>query len=299
MMGFGNHASMHIEPIFNYAEACEREAGIKPIRGTDIKPLGPRRHKQMQIVKNADGSIACRLYSTDVVTYKPDGDIVVQINGYASPTTIAFMSHVLLAKFLQFDSQVWWHEVYGAHREFPLLTHGDNIFRRAGAGDLALINPQMCKVHKINRQGANNVRNRYQSFRGYIDRTVRLRAGDGKVDIEIEELKAMFSNDKGSLEMPPILSVNTHYIIPKEKLAEFQQLIEDHGVADKTQDFYRAFLWLANSIDMYSRYNGVDKTMLYKQLDEITFFIHRGEAFVEIELFGESKRDPYYKFFSQ
>jgi len=298
-MGFGNHASMHIEPIFNYAEACEREAGIKPIRGTDIKPLGPRRHKQMQIVKNADGSVACRLYSTDVVTYKPDGDIVVQINGYASPTTIAFMSNVLLAKFLQFDNQVWWHESFGAHREFPLLTHGDNIFRRAGSGDLALINPQMCKVHKINRQGANNVRNRYQSFRDYIDRTVRLRASDGKVDIGIDELKDMFSNDKGSLEMPPRLSVQTHYVIPKEKLAEFQQLIEDHGVADKTQDFYRAFLWLAKSVDMYAGYNGVDKTMLYKQLDEITFFIHRGEAFVEIELFGESKRDPYYKFFSQ
>ncbi len=298
-MGYGNnHVSAQIPPIHNYAEACEREAGIKPIRGTDIKPLGPRRHKQMQIVKNADWSIACRLYSTDVVTYKPDGNIVVQIEGYASPTTIAFMSNVLFATFLQFDNQVWWHEGGGANREFPLLTHGDNIFRRTGSGDLVLINQHTCKVHKINRQGANNVRNRYQSFRGYIDRTVRLRAGDGKVDIGVEELKAMFSNDRGSLEMPPRLSVDTHYTIPKESLAEFQQLIEDHGVVDKTQDFYRAFLWLADSVDMYVKYNGVDKKILYKQLDEITFYMHRGEAFVEIELFGESKRDPYYKFFS-
>ncbi len=298
-MGYGNnHVSAQIPPIHNYAEACEREAGIKPIRGTDIKPLGPRRHKQMQIVKNADWSIACRLYSTDVVTYKPDGNIVVQVGGWASPTTTAFMMNVLGNHFWQFDNQVWWHEGGGANREFPLLTHGDNIFRRTGSGDLVLINQQTCKVHKINRQGANNVRNRYQSFRGYIDRTVRLRAGDGKVDIGVEELKAMFSNDKGSLEMPPRLSVDTHYTIPKESLAEFQQLIEDHGVVDKTQDFYRAFLWLADSVDMYVKYNGVDKKILYKQLDEITFYMHRGEAFVEIELFGESKRDPYYKFFS-
>jgi hypothetical protein len=56
--GHQSHASRNIKPIFTYAEACEREAGIKPIRGTDIKPLGPRNHKQMQIVKNADGSVA-------------------------------------------------------------------------------------------------------------------------------------------------------------------------------------------------------------------------------------------------
>jgi hypothetical protein len=33
-------------------------------------------------------------------------------------------------------------------------------------------------------------------------------------------------------------------------------------------------------------------------LDEVTFYMHRGEAFVETEHFGEQKKDSYAKFFS-
>ena len=298
--GHQSHASGQIEWIRDYARACEREAGIKPIRGTEIKPLGPRRHKEMQILKQPNGDIACRLYQTDVVIYKPDGDIVVQVGGWASPTTTAFMGNALGGYFWQFDNQVWVRartEEQDEDKPFPLLTQGENVFRRCQSGYLLLTNPQMCKAHKINREGANNVRKRYKSFRDYIDRMVRLRAVNGKVDINREELKAMFSTDE-RLVMPPHLSISRGRAIPKERLAEFQQLIEDHGVADKTQDFYRAFLWLADSIDMYVKYNGVNQGMLYKQLDEVTFYMHRGEAFVEIEHFGEQKKDSYHKFFS-
>jgi hypothetical protein len=98
--------------------------------------------------------------------------------------------------------------------------------------------------------------------------------------------------------MPPRLYLGNGYIIPKEKLAEFQQLIEDHGVVDKTQDFYRAFLWLAYSIDLRRLWKGVDLSSLLRQLDEVTLYMHRGEAFVEIEHFGEQKKDSYAKFFS-
>ena len=155
----------------------------------------------------------------------------------------------------------------------------------------------MCKAHKINREGANNVRKRYKSFRNYIDRMFRLRAVNGLMEVGLEEIRAMFSNGE-VLVMPPLLRVDSGRVTPKERLAEFQQLIEDHGVADKTQDFYRAFLWLADSIDMYVKYNGVNQGMLYKQLDEVTLYMHRGEAFVEIEHFGEQKKDSYHKFFS-
>ena len=293
-------ASFNIECIRDYARACESEAGIKPIRGTTLKPLGPRRHKEMQILKQPNEDIVCRLYQTDVVTYKPNGDIVVQVGGWASPTTTAFMMNVLGNHFWQFDNQVWVSartEEQGEDKSFPLLTQGDNVFRRIRSGYLLLTNPQMCKAHKINREGANNVRKRYKSFRDYIDRMVRLRAVNGKVDINREELKAMFSTDE-RLVMPPHLSISRGRAIPKERLAEFQQLIEDHGVADKTQDFYRAFLWLVHSIDLNRRWRGSDLALIIKQLDEVTFYMHRGEAFVETEHFGEQKKDSYAKFFS-
>ena len=293
-------ASFNIECIRDYVRACEREAGIKPIRGTTLKPLGPRRHKEMQILKQPNEDIVCRLYQTDVVTYKPNGDIVVQVGGWASPTTTAFMGNALGGHFWQFDNQVWVSartEEQDEDKPFPLLTQGDNVFRRSRLGGLFLTNPQMCKTHKINREGSNNVRKRYKSFSDYIDRMFRLRAVNGLMEVGLEEIRAMFSNGE-VLVMPPLLRVDSGRVTPKERLAEFQQLIEDHGVADKTQDFYRAFLWLADSIDMYVKYNGVNQGMLYKQLDEVTLYMHRGEAFVEIEHFGEQKKDSYHKFFS-
>lgn len=293
-------ASVDIEMIRDYAQACARYAEITPIRGTTLKPLGPRRHKEMQILKQPNEDIVCRLYQTDVVTYKPNGDIVVQVGGWASPTTTAFMMNVLGNHFWQFDNQVWVRartEEQGEDKSFPLLTQGDNVFRRSRSGGLLLTNPQSCKTHKINREGANNVRKRYESFRNYIDRMFRLRAVNGLMEVGLEEIRAMFS--KGEvLVMPPLLRVDSGRVTPKHSLAEFQQLIEDHGVADKTQDFYRAFLWLVHSIDLNRRWRGSDLALIIKQLDEVTFYMHRGEAFVETEHFGEQKKDPYAKFFS-
>lgn len=297
-------ASFNIECIRDYARACESEARIKPIRGTTLKPLGPRRHKEMQILKQPNEDIVCRLYQTDVVTYKPNGDIVVQVGGWASPTTTAFMMNVLGNHFWQFDNQVWVRartEEQGEDKSFPLLTQGDNVFRRSRSGGLLLTNPQSCKTHKINREGANNVRKRYESFRNYIDRMFRLRAVNGLMEVGLEEIRTMFSNGEtplNSLVMPPLLRVDSGRVTPKERLAEFQQLIEDHGVADKTQDFYRAFLWLVHSIDLNRRWRGSDLALIIKQLDEVTFYMHRGEAFVETEHFGEQKKDSYAKFFS-
>lgn len=293
-------ASVDIECVYNYAEACKREAEIVPIRGTDIKPIGPRRHKQMQILKNADCSIACRLYNTDVVTYHADGRIVIQVGGWASIATSEFATNVLGTPLWQFDNQLWIKakaagDTDGYIKSFPLLSHGDNVVRRDPHGDLVLDNPQPCKVHKISRAGANNVRTRYKSFRDYIDRMARLR-GVSSVNVSQEEMQEMFTKN-GVYEVPPMLKVETNYILPKARLAEFQQLIEDHGVVDKTQDFYRAFLWMAHGLPSYRRWNVVNRDMLLKALDELTFYMHRGEAFEETQLVGSVKRDPYAKFF--
>lgn len=292
-------ASVDIETIRDYAQACARHAEITPIRKTDIRPIGPRRHKEMQIVKyEGTQEIAARLYQTDVVTYKPNGDIVVRIDGWASIATTEFATNVLGVPFDLFDNRMWVTAVLeegGETKPFPLLSQGENIFRRCRSSDLLLTNPQACKVHKINRQGANNVRQRYRSFRDYVDRMARLR-GERSVRVSNEEMKDMFMQGN-VLVMPPLLKVEASYVMPKHSLAEFQQLIEDHGVLDKTQDFYRAFLWLVYGVPTHRKWGVTNRDMLFRALDELTFYMHRGEAFEETELFGEAKRDPYAKFF--
>lgn len=69
---------------------------IKPWRNSDdtnTRPLAARACHHKTIRKLADGSIACRLWSTDVVVYHPDGAIT--IDGYNSVTTNVFVNRVL------------------------------------------------------------------------------------------------------------------------------------------------------------------------------------------------------------
>lgn len=69
----------------------------KPIRGrsTDVRPIGERRRDWEQIVRHPidEGmwSYAARLYNTDVVTYLPNGDIIINTNGWHTPSTAEFI----------------------------------------------------------------------------------------------------------------------------------------------------------------------------------------------------------------
>lgn len=94
-------AKIDFEFVTSYQQAKQRWESVKPIRGNDddIRPLGNRRKQHMRVIKNPDDSYSCRLYNTDCVTYKPNGDIELQINGWTTPSTSAFMSKCLPYKY--------------------------------------------------------------------------------------------------------------------------------------------------------------------------------------------------------
>jgi hypothetical protein len=89
----------------NYAEALARwvRAPTWRKRPDNMRILTRRRHRSKMIVKNADDSVSFRFHDTDVVTYRPDGDVIVE--PYASVTTDRFASCYLplyiTAKFHQ------------------------------------------------------------------------------------------------------------------------------------------------------------------------------------------------------
>lgn len=302
-----SRSSSSIEPIYNYAEAVAREASIAHVRGTDgIKPLGPRRYKHMQILKNEDESIACRLYSTNVVTFKPNGDIVICLGGWVSDTTAEFAYHVLGARFCVKDRKMFIESATDVNVTvgwFPLRTHGENIFRRAASGNLLNVKPIMHYRHQMNRKGANSVRKRYADFRAYMDRMIRLRANEaGRVYIRDSELVEVFGRHPENHKvptMPPELWFGPHYKLDPKIYADFQVLIDRYGDEDKTQDYYKAFLWLASGIEEHIRDEYVTMRSMIKALDMLTFFFHRDEVFDKTECFGQMVADPYHKFFSQ
>ena len=88
----------HLPRIPSYQEAAFRFNNIKPIRGSNIRPLGNRRSKHYAIQKHDDNYV-CMLYGHSVLTFSKDeeGSTIYKINlcGYDTQTTRRFVSRIL------------------------------------------------------------------------------------------------------------------------------------------------------------------------------------------------------------
>jgi hypothetical protein len=84
---FGSNIALPRGGITSYQQALVKHDSIAPIRGrsTDVRPLGQRRNDNLIIRKLDNGSIAVRLYQTDIITYHDDGTI--DLEPYSSKLT--------------------------------------------------------------------------------------------------------------------------------------------------------------------------------------------------------------------
>ena len=94
-----------------YEEAVAHYESIVPIRGNadNVRPIcattNGRRKKHMAIRKYVEGSVACQLYDTDVVTFEPDGDVIFRSDGYATATTHGFANGILRDGVIYFGTR--------------------------------------------------------------------------------------------------------------------------------------------------------------------------------------------------
>ena len=94
-----------------YEEAVAHYESIVPIRGNadNVRPIcattNGRRKKHMAIRKYVDGSVACRLYDTDVVTFEPDGDVIFRNGGWATATSHGFANGILREGVIYFGTR--------------------------------------------------------------------------------------------------------------------------------------------------------------------------------------------------
>lgn len=84
----------NVPTLRSYEDAKRRFEHADRWRGKTERILSRRTQKQLSIRELHDGSIACRLYNTDVVVYRPNGDIVVDLS-YDSKTTREFASNLI------------------------------------------------------------------------------------------------------------------------------------------------------------------------------------------------------------
>jgi len=104
-MFMGITAHHNAKRVFSYetARACLEKCSRTPTGkarkpGPDGSfPLGLTKRRQTRVIPNSDGSIAFRLYDTDVVTWQEDGSVIV--DNFGTVTTSGFASRFLPACF--------------------------------------------------------------------------------------------------------------------------------------------------------------------------------------------------------
>ena len=297
-----NRTDVYSNRIKTYEEALAHEASVKPIRGKTIKPLHRRRDTHLTIRKrtgfNFEGEeVVIKMYETDIVKYRPNGDIYVNIDGWVSMTTCQVLTDVLGADFHKYNNRMWVRcdipESYTPHA-LPIDAHAPNIFRVNMSNTLEFQNYKYPVVHNLSRQAANIVRKQYKSFRQYLTNNFKLRSEDGVTcTFEVNEFVHAFEIDDvyGVPRLPNVQVVSNKWTSPKA-IAHYMALITNDGLGHKTEDFYKAVLTTVGG-----NRHAVTLKQLLKILDDCILYHHRDTVFVKKQVTtGAWAKDTYSRF---
>lgn len=161
----------------HYDHALYHYKKTKPIRGTEIRPLGARRdYKVFRIEKHGE-AVVCIMHRTPIATYYPNGTIQIRTGGWDTPTTARALHRLLPGYVYSTDGRLVIRLKSG---EYPV----DGLVIQVNAeGYWAPTNAEPCVVHKINRAKARAVRQQYAAFLTYAKGILSLMADDeGDVD---------------------------------------------------------------------------------------------------------------------
>ena len=88
---------MNVPQVTTYALAKKIHDSIVPIRGRspEIRPLGNRRDADSYWVRMNGDDVEFVLYKSAVITYKPDGGVVLTPDTYSTVSTHQFFARVL------------------------------------------------------------------------------------------------------------------------------------------------------------------------------------------------------------
>lgn len=168
---------MNVPRVETYALAKNLHDSIKPIRGRspEIRPLGNRRDADSYWVRMNGEDVEFVLYKSAVITYKPDGGVVLTPDTYSTVSTHQFFARVLGVGA-------------NAVRQNTVITIGDKRYTVRGKDTLTLKmvggNWQCVEGAKtqfawhLDRRETTNVRTRYKEFITYFKGMVSLRTED-------------------------------------------------------------------------------------------------------------------------
>ena len=315
---------MNVPRVTTYPEAKKIHDNTKPIRGRspEIRPLGNRRDADSYWVRMDGEDVVFMLYKSPVITYKPDGGVVLTPDTYSTVSTHQFFARVLGVGA-------------NASRQHSVITlHDNKRYTVRGKDTLTLKldksgNWQCVEGAKaqfswhLDRREATNVRNRYKEFRTYFKGMVNLRTEDVKpnyhyepiacVNVSLTELQNAFGVEKPegdgfhrNNDPDHIIGhmqwmhdqPQRHYNYGTQRageyaegMAQFMELIKSDQAEDtKHSNFYKGALAVLLSGDRMYQRGQDDNTYLVKAkpivkaLDTVLLKAHAREVLVRKEL---------------
>ena len=253
---FGTYDGSEVPMLSTYEKASAHEAKVKPWRGNpdqSIKPMEKRSKRNYTIRRGGDGkTIYARHHNTDVITYYENGDIVLNLGGWNSATTVAYIDE--LSGFIglrRTNDQVVCRGVYTdekgeRHKGDFLVPKSDDFVVRAHytADDFhfQIVNPIPCYQHRANRKAINALRRKCKPLIDYINSMCAVRAENGFIDcagiqvrsplapLEIDITELGDDIEKHAIVMDYLLKRNTRYqytLNAREYCAKVTDIKED------------------------------------------------------------------------
>lgn len=270
-----------IRTFNSYKEASDWEAAVKPVRGdkNNTKPLGVRYKKHMNIRREENGDIIIRFYSTDIITYHPNGTITLDHGGYKTQSTASLMMAVLpwrVRPQLRYGHMWMW----GDYAEEGCATHTGRycLPRKAviefnpETRNYRIHNPEPVYVHNIDRKNKNLVMKEYAGFLAYFKAMTALRAEDGEIVL-------------GDDERSP-------YLYPQD--------LDNRMRSDDPADHYDAFLSVANWRRYYNLRTGTAHTAcgvssIKRAIDKHIIRQHADRILIKTQVPWSAQVDDKYK----
>ena len=301
-----------VPKVGTYEQALKIHDSIKPMRGRlpEIRPFGERRDVDTYSIRKAGNvvfgeSIELVLYKTPVITFMPDGEVVLFIDGYNSVSTHQFIGWVLNIS------------ANGARRTTVLTINGQKYtladkeklrLRQNEGGNWHVINPTAQWSWKLNRKEVTNVRTKYGEFYKYLKGFVNLRTEvkqikywqpeKAYVTVEQSEFKSVFERmvhireyaymDKRGKQSMNYSAVKAEQYEASAKA--FEYLIRPDQPEDgKHMNFYKAALALiakaeTDTMDIRTDDVSVQSKHIVPLLDDVLFMLYAPQVLVRYEL---------------
>lgn len=166
---------MNVPCVYTYEKAKELHDNTKPIRGRipAVRPLGNRRDVDTYSMRMNGEDVEFVLYSTPVITYKPNGDVELFTNGYNSVSTHQFMSRIL--NINASSSRRVSVITLGEGKRYTMNGRDRLTLRLEGRNWYCVAGAQKQFTWNLNRKKATEVRLRYKEFIDYFKAVVNLR----------------------------------------------------------------------------------------------------------------------------